>query len=189
MVFTTLLGYFLLLIFLYMERRLRRGAQAKSLEEGEFDRRTTRYLGYAYLISILALLAAWFLNALRIGGLPVWVGWLGVVLGLCGLFMRTWAMRALGTSYTRTLRVAQGQPIVQDGPYRLIRHPGYLGMILIWLGAAAATANWIVILVVFVVILAAYHNRIYHEEEMLLSKLPGYTEYRAHTWRLLPPIY
>jgi protein-S-isoprenylcysteine O-methyltransferase Ste14 len=189
MLFTTLLGYFLLLIFFYMERRLRRGEYAKSLEEGEFDRRTTRYLGYAFLVSILALLAAWLLNALGIGKLPIWVGWVGVLLAVCGLFMRAWAMRALGTSYTRTLRVAQGQHIVQDGPYRFIRHPGYLGMILTWIGASAATCNWIVLLVVFVVVIAAYHNRIYHEEEMLLSKLPGYEEYRAHTWRLIPGIY
>jgi protein-S-isoprenylcysteine O-methyltransferase Ste14 len=189
MLFTTLLGYFLLLIFFYMERRLRRSEYAKSLDTTEFDRRTTRFLGYAFIVSILALLAAWLLNALDIGHMPQWVAWLGIVLALCGLFMRAWAMRSLGTSYTRTLRVAQGQHIVQDGPYRYIRHPGYLGMILTWIGASAATGNWIVLLIVFLVISAAYHNRIYHEEEMLLSKLPGYEEYRSHTWRLLPPIY
>ncbi len=189
MLFTTLLGYFLLLIFFYMERRLRRGEEARSLEATEFDRRTTRYLGYAYFISIVALLSSWVLNALEIGRLPYWVGWVGVLLAVCGLFVRTWANHTLGTSYTRTLRVAQGQHIVQEGPYRFIRHPGYLGMILMWIGAAAATGNWIVTLVVFIVIAAAYHNRIYNEEAMLLSKLPGYDEYRAHTWRLLPPIY
>ncbi len=189
MIITTLIGYFLLLIFFYMERRLRRGEYAKTLETTEFDRRTTRFLGIAFFISFIALLAAWLLNALKIGRMPYWVGWVGVLLALCGLFVRAWAMRSLGTSYTRTLRVAQGQHIVQEGPYRFIRHPGYLGMILVWIGASAATGNWIVLLVVFVVIISAYHNRIYHEEEMLLSKLPGYDEYRAHTWRLIPPIY
>ncbi len=189
MVFTTLLGYFLLLIFFYMERRLRRGPEAKTFEEGEFDRRTTRYLGYAYFVSFLALLSAWLLDGLGIGRMPFWVGWLGVFVELCGLFMRTWANRALGTSYTRTLRIARGQHIVQDGPYRLIRHPGYLGMILMWIGASAATVNWIVMLIVLVVIGAAYHNRIDHEEKMLLNNLPGYPEYRSHTWRLIPGIY
>lgn len=189
MLFTTLLGYFLLLIFFYMELRRRRGEQAKSVVDGEFDRRTTRYIGYAYFVSILALLVAWFLNALGLGLLPIWVAWVGVVLALCGLFVRTWATRALGTSYTRTLRVAQGQHIVQSGPYRFIRHPGYLGMILMWIGASASTGNWIVMLIVCVAIAAAYHNRIHNEEKMLLSQLPGYEEYRSHTWRLLPPIY
>ena len=189
MVVTTLLGYFLLVIFFYMERRLRRGPEARSLEAGQFDRRTTRYLGYAYFISILALLAAGLLNAFQLGSLPHWVGWLGVLVALCGLFMRTWAQRTLGAFYTRTLKVADGQTIVRDGPYRLIRHPGYLGMILMWIGASAATGNWVVLLIVVAVILAAYHYRIQSEEKMLDSTLPGYGEYRSHTWRLIPPIY
>jgi protein-S-isoprenylcysteine O-methyltransferase Ste14 len=189
MLVTTLLGYFLLLIFFYMERRLRRGAEAKSFEAGEFDRRTTRYLGYAYFISLIALLAAWVFSALRIGRLPHWVGWLGVLLALAGLLMRTWANRVLGAFYTRTLKVSEGQTIIREGPYGVIRHPGYLGMILMWAGAATATGNWIVIVIVLAVILAAYHNRIVHEEKMLLGTLPGYQEYRAHTWRLIPPIY
>ncbi len=189
MIVTTLLGYFVLVLFFYLERRLRRGAAAKSYEAGQFDRRTTRLLGYAYFVSVLALLASWVLNALQVGRLPEWVGWLGIVLALAGLFMRVWASRVLGAFYTRTLQVAQGQTIIREGPYRVIRHPGYLGMILLWVGVSAATGNWIVILVVLVAILAAYHNRIQNEEQMLLSTLPGYAEYRSGTWRLLPPIY
>ncbi len=189
MVLTTLLGYFLLVIFFYMERRLRRGAEARSLEDGQFDRRTTRYLGYAYFVSVLALLASWILNALRVARLPHWVAWLGVLVAFCGLLMRAWANRVLGMFYTRTLKVADKQPIIQDGPYRLIRHPGYLGMILMWVGASAATGNWIVMLIVLLAILLAYHYRIYNEEKMLLSNLPGYREYSSHTWRLIPPIY
>ena len=189
MVFTTLLGYFLLVSFFYMEGRLRRGAEAKSYEAGQFDRRTTRYLGYAYFVSVVALLAAWVLNAFQVGMLPQWVGWLGILIALAGLFMRTWASRALGAFYTRTLKVIEGQTIIRKGPYRLIRHPGYLGMILTWVGVAAATVNWIVLLVVLAVILSAYHYRIQNEEEMLLSTLPGYAEYRSATWRLIPPIY
>ena len=186
---TTLLGYFLLVLFFYMEGRLRRGRAAKSFEEGQFDRRTTRFLGYAYGISILALLGAWILEALRIGRLPHWVGWLGVVLALCGLLMRAWANRVLGEFYTRTLKVIEDQTIIQEGPYRWIRHPGYLGMILMWIGASAATGNWIIMLIVIVAIISAYHYRIQNEEKMLLSTLQGYGEYSSHTWRLVPPLY
>ncbi len=189
MIVTTLLGYFILLVFFYAERRLRRGDSARSFEGGEFDRRTTRYLGGAYGISILALLAALVLNALRVAGLPLWVAWLGVLLALCGLLMRTWANRVLGRFYTRTLRVAKDQAIIQDGPYRVIRHPGYLGMILMWLGVAMATGNWIVIVLVVIVIAAAYYYRIETEEKMLIETLPGYAEYRSRTWRLIPLIY
>lgn len=189
MIFTTLLGYFILLVFFYAERRLRRGEMALSTRGGESDRRSTRYLGLAYGISILVLLVAWVLNALDVGQVAVWVGWLGVLLALCGLLMRTWANRVLGRFYTRTLRVADGQRIIQDGPYRVIRHPGYLGMILLWLGVSAATCNWIVLAIVAVVIGGAYYYRIENEEKMLADTLPGYAEYRAKTWRLIPPLY
>ena len=189
MIVTTLLGYFILLVFFYAERRLRRGDAARIPQDAPSDRRTTRYVGMAYGISLLALLAAWVLNALHVGGLPEWVAALGVFVALCGLFMRTWANRVLGRFYARTLRVAEGQKILQDGQYRTIRHPGYLGMILMWTGASAATANWIVLLVVLLVILAAYHYRIQSEEKMLEGTLPGYAEYRSHTWRLIPLIY
>lgn len=189
MIVTTLLGYFILLVFFYAERRLRRGDAARSSQAGPFDRHTTRYLGLAYGVSILALLAAWVLDALGAGSLPQWVAWLGVLLALGGLFMRTWANRVLGRFYTRTLRVAQGQAIIQDGPYRLIRHPGYLGMILMWLGVSMATGNWIVLATVFLLIAAAYYYRIETEEKMLVGTLPGYAEYRSRTWRLIPLLY
>ena len=189
MVITTLIGYFMLVVFFYTEGRLRRGPEAKSFEEGEFDRRTTRLLGYAYFASLLALLAVWVLNGIRLGALPEWVGWLGVFLALAGLLMRAWANRVLGEFYTRTLKVAEGQTIIREGPYRWIRHPGYLGMILMWAGASAATCNWIVIAIVLAVICAAYHYRIQNEEKMLIKTLPGYAEYRTSTWRLIPPLY
>lgn len=189
MIVTTLLGYFLLLSLFYMERRLRGRAEAARPAEGQFDRRGTRLLGYAYFTSIVVLLASWILNALGIGTLPHWVGWLGVALALGGLLMRAWANHVLGGLYTRTLRVVEGQRIIRDGPYRLIRHPAYLGMILMWIGVSVATANWIVMVIVVVAILAAYRYRIENEEQVLLSTLPGYAEYRAGTWRLIPPIY
>lgn len=46
-------------------------------------------------------------------------------LGVSGLALRVWSMRTLGAFYTRTLRTAQNQHVVDTGPYRMIRHPGY----------------------------------------------------------------
>lgn len=189
MIITTLLGYFILLVFFYAERRLRRGETAMSTQAADIDRRSTRYLGLAYAVSILALLAAWMLNALGVGHLPLWVAWLGVVVAFCGLLLRTWANRVLGRFYMRKRQAMQGEPIIRNGPYRVIRHPAYLGMILLWLGVAASTGNWIVFAIIAIIIGIAYYYRIESEEQMLLSTLPGYAEYRSRTWRLIPPLY
>jgi protein-S-isoprenylcysteine O-methyltransferase Ste14 len=185
---TTILGYFLVAQFFFLDRS-RRGEEAKSFEAGESDRNSTLYIGIAFLVSVLALLASWIFNWLKIGVLPAWAGWLGVAVALFGLFFRWWANRVLGEFYTRTLKVTEHQTIVRDGPYRLIRHPGYLGSILIWTGAAAGTANWIVILIVLVVMLAVYVYRIENEEKMLTGAHADYAEYRKHTWRLILLVY
>ena len=189
MVLTTLLGYLILAGFSIIEGRFRKGQEAKSFKEGQFDQRTTRFLGLAYLISVIALLASWMLNHYGIGNLFAWVGWLGIALALLGVSLRFWANRVLGAFYTRTLKVVENQIIVREGPYRLIRHPGYSGSILMWGGVAAATANWVVIFIVFAATVSAYYYRIENEEKMLIKAHADYSEYRAHTWRLIPFIY
>jgi protein-S-isoprenylcysteine O-methyltransferase Ste14 len=186
---TTILGYLVLAGFFLTESRIRTGQEAKSFERGQFDRRSTATIGIAYLISTLALIASWFLNKFKIGTLPAWVGWLGIIVALCGLLIRWWANRALGAFYTRTLKVAENQTIIRAGPYRLIRHPGYLGSILMWTGVATATANWIVILITLAAMFSAYIYRIQSEEKMLLTTNAEYVEYRKHTWKLIPFLY
>ena len=80
--------------------------------------------------------------------------------------------------------------VVSRGPYCLVRHPGYLGSLMTWLGAAAATGNVLVMAGVAVLLLIAYIRRINAEEAMLAEKLGApYAEYRKRTWRLLPFIF
>ncbi len=186
---TTLIGYFVVVAFFGTDSGQRQGEAAKSLQAGEFDQRSTRFIGLAYFVSVLALLASWLLSVLKGGVLPDWIGWLGVLLSIGGLFVRRWAHHTLGTFYTRTLKVLKEQYIVREGPYRYIRHPGYLGSILIWAGVSLATANWIVFAIVLAVMLAAYHYRMDVEEQMLLETQEGYADYRSQTKRLIPFVY
>jgi protein-S-isoprenylcysteine O-methyltransferase Ste14 len=99
-------------------------------------------------------------------------------------------MRVLGAFYTRTLRVSSKQHIVQQGPYRLIRHPGYLASIFLWIGGGVAVLNWITLIVIVAVMPAAYTYRI-RSEEAMLSQTFGeeFTAYKAHTWKLIPFVY
>ena len=189
MVMTALLGYLILAGFFFTEGRIRSGQEAKSFKAGQFDQQTTRFIGLAFSLSILAILTSWLLNFLQIGVLSAWIGWLGILLALLGIFIRWWANRVLGAFYTRTLKVAENQIIIREGPYHFIRHPGYLGSILMWGGVAAATTNWIVILIVLILMISAYYFRIENEEKMLLITHTEYSEYRLHTWRLIPFIY
>jgi protein-S-isoprenylcysteine O-methyltransferase Ste14 len=191
MLTTTFIAYLLILVFSLTEGRLRTGQPAKSFEAGQADRQSTRRLGLAYALAVLSLLAAPLLNIFSIGRIfssPA--GWIGLVIMLAGIGLRVWANRLLGAFYTRTLQVLEHHTIVQSGPYRLIRHPGYLGTLLMWAGAGLAAGNWIMLLLILVCMSLAYHYRIRTEEAMLLQNLgQPYADYRLHTWRLLPYIY
>ena len=192
-ILTTVLAYILIALFFgVVDRRMRTGQEARSLDQTPSDAGTANLVGFAFFLTGLGLLAAPILNYLRIGALPLssLFGWIGIAIALLGIALRWWAFKTLGEFYTRTLRVSTEQRIVRQGPYKIIRHPGYLASILIWLGAALATTNWIAVVIAAVVLSLAYHSRIQAEERMLLSlRNQEYGEYRAHTWKLIPFIY
>jgi protein-S-isoprenylcysteine O-methyltransferase Ste14 len=188
---STLAAYGLVGCFLGMERLTRQGQEAKSLEFGPFDRGSTRLLGGAFLVAVLTLLAAPVLNAFHLGALG-WaaVGWVGVGLMVGGIALRLWATRVLGRFYTRTLRAADDQQVIDRGPYKVLRHPGYSGVLVMWAGAGLATLNWVVGAAVIVAMCGAYRYRIRCEEGMLRSALgQRYEAYMARTWRLVPFVY
>jgi protein-S-isoprenylcysteine O-methyltransferase Ste14 len=133
---STLAAYGLVGCFLGMERLLRQGQEAKSLEIGPFDRGSTRLLGAAFLVAVVTLLVAPVLNAFQIGAMGlVALGWIGIGLMVGGMALRFWAARVLGRFYTRTLRSADGQVVIDQGPYKVLRHPGYSGVLVMWAGA------------------------------------------------------
>ncbi len=134
------LGYVFIAGFLLFEAVLRRGESAKSLDRGGSDRGSTVAVGVSYGTAVLLPLV---LNLVHVGRMqtPV-LSWLGLAAMVSGLALRAWSMRALGTFYSRTLRIVGSQEIIDRGPYRLIRHPGYLGSILLWVGSGLAFSNW-----------------------------------------------
>jgi protein-S-isoprenylcysteine O-methyltransferase Ste14 len=113
----------------------------------------------------------------------------GLALQASGLVLRVWSMRTLGSFYSRTLRTQDEQLVVDSGPYRLIRHPGYLGSLLIWIGFAFTSRSAIVVTGVAGFVGSAYARRISAEEQLLTRDLPGYGEYRGRTWKLVPYLW
>ncbi len=189
---TGALACLLIILFLILEGRARLGQTAKSLERSAEDRGSTTLLGAVHGVSMLALLLSLGLDYFGIA-IVSWasiLGWVGLVLELTGIGIRFWANRVLGEYYTRTLRVTDTQTVIRHGPYSKIRHPGYLGAITMWLGAALATMNGLAIVLVPLCMVAAYSYRIRAEEAMLAQKIgEPYRAYQQTTWRLIPFIY
>jgi protein-S-isoprenylcysteine O-methyltransferase Ste14 len=89
--------------------------------------------------------------------------------------------RTRGDFYTRTLGTTQHQQVVDSGPYRMIRHPGYTGALLVWIGLALASRNAPAAVLVAALMGRAYQRRVAVEECLLQRALPEYSEYSGRT--------
>ncbi|HZD65289.1 MAG TPA: isoprenylcysteine carboxylmethyltransferase family protein, partial [Acidimicrobiales bacterium] len=157
--------------FLGLEAIVGEGGDAASLAASPDDQGTTRLVIVASLaLPLLAPLARRF----PLGTLPGAAGPVGLATEAAGLGLRTWAMGTLGAAYSRTLRTTWDHRVVDRGPYRLVRHPGYLGSLLLWTGFALAARR---LPLLAAVVVPAYRRRILAEERLLRRDLPGYPDY------------
>jgi protein-S-isoprenylcysteine O-methyltransferase Ste14 len=86
----------------------------------------------------------------------------------------------------RTVRVEQGQKVITTGPYSLIRHPMYLGVLIMYLSTPIALGSYWAFIPMLGII-PGIVLRIKNEEEVLLRELDGYREYCKKTrYRLIP---
>jgi protein-S-isoprenylcysteine O-methyltransferase Ste14 len=185
-----LAGYAGVAGFLVLEATVRPPSSSTGAAPGhvttDSDEGTTRALINAYVV---AAIAAPVIKRLPIRPLPAAVQPLGVGLQGVGLALRAWSMQSLQASYSRRLRVSNTQIVVESGPYKHIRHPGYLGSLAIWLGFALSSGSAAVVAAVAGLLIPAYRRRMEVEEQLLSKELRGYEEYRDRTKRLIPSVW
>jgi protein-S-isoprenylcysteine O-methyltransferase Ste14 len=172
------------------EPLLRRG-RAKRLVTSASDARSTLLVTVVGASAIaVSLLARPTLEWGRLVLRPAVLALLALGM-LAGVALRYWSMLSLGEYFTRTLTILPDHSIVDTGPYRFVRHPGYLAqLIVLTTGSALLSLNaWLPAAVCFVVF-AAYAHRMRAEEIMLSARLGAeYERYRSRTWRLVPGVY
>lgn len=90
---------------------------------------------------------------------------------------------------SRIIEVEKGQKVITTGPYAVVRHPMYLGVLLMYLFTPPALGSyWAFIF--FFPLLPLLIARLLNEEEMLMKELPGYREYcRKTKYHLIPFIW
>jgi protein-S-isoprenylcysteine O-methyltransferase Ste14 len=126
-------------------------------------------------------------------GVPA-VRWVLLVVGVAtivaGALLRQWAIITLGRYFTVDVRITDGQPVVDSGPYRWIRHPSYTGLIAAFIGIGLALGNWLSLLLFLVVPTIGLVFRVHVEETALLTNLgEPYRRYAARRKRLLPGLW
>jgi protein-S-isoprenylcysteine O-methyltransferase Ste14 len=139
-------------------------------------------LGYDAVIVSSVLLAAFGVTIL-----PNWAYFVGIALILLGVSVRQWAIAVLGRYFSHVIGIQHDQKVVQSGPYRLVRHPSYTGILLILIGIAFVFQTWAGVLVALTAFGLAWGYRMLVEERFLARELgDSYAEYARRTKRLLP---
>ena len=114
----------------------------------------------------------------------------GIAAMLLGVALRVVAIWTLGRYFTRHVAVSADQPVVERGPYRLIRHPAYSGALLTMLGLGLALTNWAGLLALMACVCAGYFYRVRVEEAALVRAIgQPYADYMRRTRRFIPGVF
>jgi protein-S-isoprenylcysteine O-methyltransferase Ste14 len=115
---------------------------------------------------------------------------IGALLVITGLIIRITSILTLKQHFTYTVTKVENHELIETGLYKYIRHPGYLGQLIIFLGIATSLSNWLSVLLMIIPVLLGYLNRINVEEKFMIEQMgQKYVDYQKRTKRLIPYIY
>jgi len=119
-----------------------------------------------------------------------WAFSLGLLIAWLGLLLRWWSFATLGRYFTVVLQTSEDQPVVEHGPYRVLRHPSYTGLLLAFAGCALMAGNWVSLVGSVALLLAALVHRIRIEERALTASMGDrYRTFAAGRARLVPFVW
>jgi protein-S-isoprenylcysteine O-methyltransferase Ste14 len=119
-----------------------------------------------------------------------WIRYAGLAIMALGVAIRWTAVLSLGRAFSANVSIRAGHQLYTDGLYRLVRHPSYLGLLLILFAIGLHTHNWTGLAIVMIPSFAALSYRIYVEEKALRAAFgDAYAIYSSETRRLIPGLY
>jgi protein-S-isoprenylcysteine O-methyltransferase Ste14 len=165
------------------------GITAKTIREPG-----TSQLTYSLFIWAGALLL--FFHPTSLGSLnrpllarKVWLSWTGVALVMIGLGFAAWARFHLGRLWSSRVTLKEHHTIVRTGPYAIVRHPIYTGLVIALLGTAL-TQITVAALFGMVLLIVGLIFKLRQEEQLLTEHFgAAYADYRKEVRGLIPYIW
>lgn len=135
-----------------------------------------------------------YLSAIRdvapLPGGPWWPVWAGLLVFWTGVALRLWAILTLGRFFKLMVVIQEDHCVVEAGPYRWLRHPSYLGVIVSLTGIGLIWGDWLSVAIMLVGAVTAFLARILVEERALQQALgDDYSAYMRRTARLVPGLF
>jgi protein-S-isoprenylcysteine O-methyltransferase Ste14 len=164
--------------------RTRRGA-------GEVKDRGTQLLLWVAILGSITI-AMWISHVVPapMFGKAHWLRLTGLLILVLGLAIRWAAILNLGSAFSANVAIRDAQRVRTTGLYRYVRHPSYLGLVMIFLAIGVYSRNWISLAVVVLLPTLALLYRIRVEETALREAFgEQYVAYSRSTKRLIPGIY
>jgi protein-S-isoprenylcysteine O-methyltransferase len=114
----------------------------------------------------------------------------GVAIFLAGVLLRLWAMRTLARAFSYDLKIVDGHELVRRGPYRVLRHPSYTGLLLWSIGFALWNPSLPGLAVLVASMIAEVSRRVRVEEQLLAAHFgDAWRRHAEATWAVIPAIW
>lgn len=161
---------------------------AKRLDVKEKQATQKGVLALAGLVFVAGFVLAGLDHRFGWSQMPTWVVIAASVLFLVAYLLYAEVMRE-NAYLSRTIKVEEGQKVVDTGLYGLVRHPMYMATILLFLMMPLVLGSWYA-LIAFVFYVPVIVIRLKDEEKLLAQELPGYTDYQQKVkYRIIPFIW
>lgn len=161
----------------------------KSIVSHSNDKGSLRLL---YGLITVGYFLSYAIGATKLGRIFYWNTFFAVGMSLVaiGLVVRIYAILTLGQFFTYSVEKVENHQIIETGLYKFIRHPGYLGQLIIFMGISISISNWLSILTMMVPVALAYLYRIKVEEKFMIEQMgDNYINYQNRTKRVIPMVY
>jgi protein-S-isoprenylcysteine O-methyltransferase Ste14 len=144
------------------------------------------------VIVISATACEWIRRAMpaNMFGGAAWLKIAALLVLIAALVIRWTAVCTLGKSFSANVAIRESQKVMRRGLYRIVRHPSYLGLLMVFVAIGLHSLNWIAFAAAIAPTTAALIYRIHVEEDALRDAFgEAYAEYSRVTKRLVPGVY
>lgn len=159
----------------------------KNREQGKIYAHWTLFVfSFSYVLTVISTITEFFLVGKVIN---LTLSGIGFCMLFFRFFIKIWAVHTLDKYWSSNIEIRDTQKLVEEGPYRYLRHPAYSARLIEIVGIPLILNSYVTLLVGTPLHLLIIWFRIRVEEKVLVEKFGvAYEKYQKEVWSLLPGV-